>query len=115
MKILCKYYMKTIVKGQSYKFCIVVDGVRFYVKATHLVSSKYSFINNLNVVLSVFNINIDDKKVLESQWFISKKQGDLFFRKAIKFLLNKNNRDYIEGKLDEDRACGEWENFQKIK
>ena len=28
---------------------------------------------------------------------------------------NNNSRNYIEKRLDEDRECGEWENFQKIK
>jgi len=107
--------MKNIIKGQNYNFSIVVDGMKFYIKVLHLASLRFSFINNLNAVLSEFNISLDDKRVSESQWLTSKKQSSLFFRKAMKFLSSKNSRDYIEKKLDEDRECGEWENFQKIK
>ncbi|TSC74866.1 MAG: hypothetical protein G01um101433_985 [Parcubacteria group bacterium Gr01-1014_33] len=102
--------MKTTIKGQSYNFCIVANGMRFYIKALHRASSRFSFINNLNTILSEFNINVDDKRVSESQWLIPKKQGGLFFKKAVEFLLSRNSRSYIERKLDEDRECGEWEN-----
>lgn len=105
--------MKTIIKGKKYNFYVVAEGGIFYIQAVHLASSRYSFINNLNAVLSEFNIDIEDKKVSESQWFTSEKEGKIFFRKAINFLLDKNSRSYIERKLDEDRECGEWENFQK--
>lgn len=107
--------MKTIIKGQNYNFYVIAGGMKFYIKALHLASSRFSFINNLNTILSEFNIGIDDEKVSESQWIISRKQSGLFFRKAVKLLWNKNSRDYVEKKLDEDRKCGEWENFQKIK
>lgn len=107
--------MKTIIKGQNYKFCIIADGMKFYIKSLHLASLRFSSINNLNAILSEFNISADDKKVSESQWLTSKKQGSLFFKKATKFLLNKSSRDYIERKLDEDRKCGEWENFKKAR
>lgn len=103
--------MKTIIKGQNYNFFIVADGVRFYIKALHFASLRFSFINNLNTVLSEFDIGVDDKRVSESQWLTPKGQSILFFKKAERFLFNKNSRDYIEKKLDEDRECGEWENF----
>lgn len=103
--------MKTIIKGQNYNFYVQADGVKFYIKALHLTSLRFSFINNLNAVLSEFNISIDDKRVSESQWFIPKKQSGLFFKEATEFLLSDVSRNYIEQKLDEDRKCGEWENF----
>lgn len=106
-----KRYMKTVIRGKNYNFGIVADGKKFYIKALHLASLRFSFINNLNTILSEFNISVDDKRVSESQWIISGKQSDLFFKKAAQFLLNKNCRNYIERKLDEDRECGEWENF----
>jgi len=105
--------MKSIIKGQNYNFYIIADGMKFYIKALHLASSRFSFINNLNAVLSEFNIGADDKRVSESQWLISGKQSSLFFKKATEFLLSGNSRNYIEGKLDEDRECGEWENIEK--
>ena len=77
--------MKTIIKGQNYNFYIIADGMKFYIKALHLASSRFSFINNLNAVLSEFNISVDDKKVSESQWLISKKQSGLFLKKPRNF------------------------------
>jgi len=107
--------MKAIIKGRNYNFCVVAKRVQFYIEAIHLVSSKHSFINNLNTVLSEFNISMDDKKVSDSQWITSKRQGKLFFEKAIEFLLNKVHRDYVEKRLDEDRQYGEWENIKENK
>jgi len=106
--------MKTIIKGQNYNFCVVADGLRFYIEAIHLFSSRFSFINNLNVVLSEFGVKIDDKRVSESQWATSKRKSSVFFKKATEFLLNDSSRNYIEKKLDEDRECDEWENRKII-
>jgi len=106
--------MKTLIKGQNYDFSMVSDKTRFYIKATHLASLRYSFINNLNAVLSEFNIGVDDKKVSESQWIVSRKQSNSLFKKANQFLLNQGNRSHIERKLNEDRKCGEWENRKII-
>lgn len=102
--------MKTIIKGQNYNFCVVADGMKFYIQALHRACLRFSFINNLNAILSEFDINIDDKKVSESQWHASKKQCNLFFKKATQFLSNRSSRNYIEKKLDKDRGYGEWEN-----
>ncbi len=107
--------MKTIIKGQNYNFYIIADGIKFYIKALHSASLRFSFINNLNAVLSEFDISVDDKKVSESQWIILKRQSNLLFKKAVGFLSDVNSRNYIEKKLDEDRRCGEWENFQLKK
>lgn len=106
--------MKTIIKGQKYNFCVVADRAKFYIEAIHLASLKFSSINNLNVILSEFNIDIDDERVSEPQWFIPARQNKLFFRKAVNFLSDKIYRDYLERKLDEDRKCGEWENSKII-
>ena len=102
--------MNLIIKGENYNFCVVTNRSEFYIKAIHSVSLRFSFINNLNAILSEFNIDIDNKKVSESQWLISERQSKSFFKKAINFLSDKVYRDYIERKLNEDRECGEWEN-----
>lgn len=106
--------MKIAIKGQGYNFCIVADEIQFYIKAMHPASSRFSFINNLNAILSVLNIDVDDRKVSESQWLVSKKQSRFFFERATDFLSNKDSRDFIEKRLDEDRQSGEWENFQRV-
>jgi len=104
--------MKTVIRGQNYNFCVVVDRIGFYIKALDLTSSRFSFINNLNAILSELDIDIDDAKVSESQWLVTRSEAILFFRQAKKFLSTKSSRDYFERKLDEDRGCGEWENIQ---
>lgn len=70
--------MKTNIKGQNYNFCIVANGTKFYIEALHLASLRYSFINNLNAILSEFDIGMGDKNVSESQWVVSKRQGRFF-------------------------------------
>ena len=35
--------MKAIIKGRKYNFCVVSDGIEFYIKALHRVSSRSSF------------------------------------------------------------------------
>jgi hypothetical protein len=105
--------MKTVIKGQNYDFCIVADGTQFYIEAMHPVSFRFSFINNLNAILSAFDININDKKVSESQWLVSEEQCSFFFKKATEFLSSKYSRDCIEQKLNEDRQLGEWENLKR--
>lgn len=107
--------MKTVIKGQNYNFCLVANGTRFYIEASHRISLRFSFINNLNAILSEFGRDIDDAKVSESQWIVSKKQGKLFFEKAMNFLSDKAYRGYLERKLDEDREYGEWENTHSRK
>jgi len=106
--------MKNVIKGQNYNFCIIADRTKFYIEAIHTTSLRFSFINNLNTILSEFNISVDDKKVSESQWLVSKRRNKLFFKKATEFLSDKMYRDYIEKKLEEDRECSEWENCKII-
>lgn len=103
--------MRTIIKGNNYNFYIMEDRSSFYIKASDRRFNRSSFINNLNVILSEFNISANDNLAPESQWELTRKQSILFFKKATKFLQNKNSRSFIEKKLDEDRECGEWENI----
>lgn len=106
--------MKTKINGQNYNFCVVASGTKFYIEAVHISSLRFSFINNLNAILSEFDIDIDDEKISESQWIASERKNKLFYGKAIKFLSDKTYRDYLEKNLEEDRKCGEWENRKII-
>lgn len=93
----------------------MAGGGKFYIEATHRVSFRFSFINNLNAILSALNIGMDDENVSESQWIGYKKQVNVFFREATEVLSSETYRDYIEKELDEDRRCGEWENIKIFK
>ncbi len=104
---------KAIVKGRNYNFCIIADQSRFYIKASHVASLRFSFINNLNAILSEFDVSMNDKRISESQWIVSKRESNLFFGITEEFLSDRKLRDYLERKLDEDRECGEWENILK--
>jgi len=105
--------MRTSIEGRNYNFCVVAKGNTFYIEATHTASLRFSFINNLNAILSELQIGTDDKRVSESQWIVSKQQSKLLFKKAKEFLLNKNYRNHIEKRLDKDRNCSEWENLKE--
>lgn len=81
----------------------------------HVATSRFSYINKLNPILSAFNVGIDDPRVSESQWDVSEKQTELYFKKAVEFLSDKCFRNYVEKTLDEDRSLGEWENRKSRK
>ena len=100
--------MRTVIKGKRYSFYVVANRMGFYIKAVHLASSRFSFINNLNAILSELDISMYDERVSESQWLMSKGKSSLFLKKAVGLLRDKDGREYIEEKLDEDRECGEW-------
>lgn len=108
--------MKTLIKGDKYNFlvkCYKSNNLFcFYIKATSTKGYKYSYINNLNGILSAFDIDIDDYKVAESQWVLNKKEANNFFKKAADFLADSSFVNYIEKQLDLDRELGQW---NKIK
>lgn len=100
--------MKKIVNGQRYSFLIVREGDMFFIKATCLTSGLYSCINNLNPILSKFNVSLDNFKYYDSSW--ETKYAKRFYKTATGFLANDTFRGYLENKLDEDRDCSEWDN-----
>jgi len=108
--------MKTLkFYGRKYSIFIVFDKVKniFFIKALHNKTRRYSFITNLNCILSQFNVNIDDQTFWESHWELSKKDIDSFIKKSISFLSDKNFLDHLEKQLNVDRNCGEWENVKR--
>lgn len=63
--------MKTIIKERRCDFRVAAEGMKFYIEVyievSRRVSLRFSFINNLNAILSEFGIGVDDKIVSESQ------------------------------------------------
>ena len=104
--------MKKIIKGEMYNFVVncfkCENDFLFYIEAINLQEKTHSFINNLNNILSEFNINMNDKRISESQWILKRKEAKLFFSHAINFLLDIKFKNYIERRLNEDRSLGEW-------
>lgn len=105
--------MKKIIRGKKYNFYIASEGNEFFIKAKRLLSGRYSFINNLNPILSEFGISGDDNKYYDSWWILPKNEVRKFEKIAMEILTGKEFRDYLEEKLDEDRECSEWENIEK--
>ncbi len=107
--------MKKYITGGKYDFIIKCGEIKcnycFYIEAKHRASFSHSYINNINCILSEFNIDVNDEKVAESQWALTKKEAGEYFIKANNFLNDTYFRKYIEQQLDLDRELGEWNGF----
>ncbi len=100
------------VQSEKYNFEIVSEDEDsyFFIKAIDIHTGRYSCINNLNAILSEFNIGIDDPKVEDSMWVLTKEDACYLEKTAKQILSDPSFRDYLERQLDEDRMSGEWEN-----
>ena len=98
----------------GYKYNFLLESVKkknlcgFHIKAISKNGKRYSYINNLNCILSIFNIGIEDNKVSESQWIVKEKEGKLYFNKMIDALTDDIFCRFLENQLDTDRKLGEW-------
>jgi hypothetical protein len=106
--------MITKISGAKYRFEIVSEkneqDFSFFIKAKSKSTGRFSCINNLNVVLSELNVDINDPKFSDSKWVVTKDESNYFETVAKRFLFDPSFFDYLERKLDEDRMLGEWEN-----
>ena len=105
------------IKGKKYNFDIVLYKANkdfcFFIRAICKFNGRFSCINNLNAILSEFNIVLDDTKVEDSLWVVKKEYASYFNDKAKHFLSDISFLSYLENQLDKDRLLGEWENFYK--
>ncbi len=104
------------VEGKKYILSMIVekqngDEFDFFIKAQHIASRRFSYINNLNLMLSEFGIHSDDPRSAESQWTVSKRELKTLTNKTKIMFSDINFVEYIEKQLDYDRAEGEWENI----
>lgn len=106
--------MITKISGSKYSFEIFTEAkrqdCRFFIKAKSKSTGRFSCINNLNVVLSELNVDINDPIFYDSMWVVTKDEANYFEEVAKQFLFDSSFLDYLERKLDEDRGLGEWEN-----
>jgi hypothetical protein len=106
--------MITEIEGEKYNYEIVSENEDkdscFFIKAIDKLTGKFSCINNLNAILSEFNIGIDDPKVEDSMWVLTKEAARHLEKTARQILSDPSFRNYLEKQLDEDRVSGEWEN-----
>ena len=106
--------MTISIQGRKYNFEVVSQNERnafyFFIRAICKSTKRVSCINNLNTILSEFNIEVDDPKFWDSTWVVTREEAYNLEGKAKQFLSDSFFRDYIESHLDEDRMAGEWEN-----
>jgi len=105
--------MKNI-NGKRYRFEIEAGHAHFAIKAQCKTTGRYSFINNLNAIISAFNVNLNDFRFCESIWDVTSQETKKFKAIAKKLFTDRCFISYLEKKLDEDRIEGEWENISSI-
>jgi hypothetical protein len=100
--------------GDRYLFEVesipVAKGFEFIVTAIDRNLGKRSHVNNLNGILSEFDLDEDDPRAEESSWYVSAKEIVRFHVIAGEMLRSKYHLKQIESTLDEDRMLGEWSN-----
>jgi len=107
--------MITKFPGKRYNFEIRVEKDQrtsaFSIRAISKDTGRYSSINNLNTILSELGVDNDNPKYNDSTWVLGVKEAERFSDVIKKYLASPRFVHYLERKLDEDRACGEWENI----
>ena len=100
--------------GDKYLFEVestpIAKGFAFVITAIDRSSGKRSHVNNLNGILSEFDLGEDDPRTEESDWWVSTKEIERFQVRAGEMLRSKYMLKQIESTLDEDRMLGEWSN-----
>ena len=106
--------MTISIQGRKYNFEIVLQNERndfyFFIRAICKSTKRVSCINNLNTILSEFNVEVDDPKFWDSTWLVTREEALYLEETAREFLSGSFFLDYVEKRLDEDRVLGEWEN-----
>lgn len=102
-----KYSFEVVSQEQEIEFC-------FFIRAIDKLTRRASCINNLNTILSEFSMEVDDPKVADSTWVVTKEDARRLQETAKDFLSSSSFLHYLERRLDEDRKCGEWENIVAV-
>jgi len=107
--------MKKTINGKRYKFVIgfIKDKNNFYfeIEAIDLKNKTHSFINNVNCILSQFDIDSHDGEKMESMWKVKEKEGKRFFKQGVNFISSRSFREYLERQLNLDQELGEWNKY----
>jgi hypothetical protein len=103
--------------GDKYLFEVestpIAKGFAFVITAIHRSSGRRSHVTNLNGILSEFDLDEDDPRTEESDWWVSTREIDPFQVRAGEMLRSKYMLKQIESTLDEDRMLGEWSNTRQ--
>ena len=115
---LTKRYMEIKIEGIKYNyklFFLKNKNEKYFwsFKTICKITKKYSSINNLNEVLNILNLNTEDNRFSDtSDWCLTQKEVNRFNKTIMALLGDKKYLEYFEGKLNEDRKQGEWENVK---
>lgn len=85
----------------------------FTITAIDRKSGRRSHVNNLNGILSQFDLDEEDPRYEESDWLVSAKENEQFRVRAGEVFRSKYQLGQIEATLDEDRMLGEWANLRE--
>jgi len=103
--------------GDEYLFEVesisVARGFVFTITAIDRKSGKRSHVNNLNGILSQFDIDEEDPRCEESDWLVSAKENEAFRIRAGEMFRSKPHVRQIEAALDDDRMQSEWANTRE--
>ena len=101
--------------GITYKFMIIMGttGRRriFSICAIDKETGHFSSVNNLNTIISLFEVDSEKARYEDSSWNLSSKECEKFRIIAMDAIKDNHFKHYLEEKLDADRNCGEWENI----
>jgi hypothetical protein len=92
----------------------IAEGIVFTITAIDRISGKRSDINNLNGIITAFDLEEDDPREEESDWLLSEKEIVDFQLTAGRILRSKRWLERIESELDDDRSQGEWANTHQV-
>jgi hypothetical protein len=106
--------MITEISGTRYNFEIMVENTDAYsdfsIRAICKNTRRFSSINNLNSMLSEFDISGDAPKFDDSTWTLTEEETNHLEATARQLFSSPSFLEYLEDKLDEDRMAGEWAN-----
>lgn len=99
-------------RGCYYHFQTNIDleHLTFEICSKHIYSETYSFITNLNFLISQYEENLSDNDSIDdSTWIINSVVRLKFINRQAKALFtNKIFIKHLEKALDEDREIGDW-------
>ena len=102
------------VEGKKYRLEVFSRDSGFAIRAICKSSRRYSCINNLNTILSELGVDPEDPKFEDSWWELPTiEEAEELTDHAKELLRDRKFLFYLEGKLDEDRSYGEWENRER--
>lgn len=103
------YNFQIIIKEQELPNTRGLEDFCFIIQATCKDTARYSYINNLNAILSYFDIEDEDPRLENLIWHGSLSKVEAWASVTYSIVSDQFYLRYLERTLDEDREEGEWE------